>query len=289
MENTNTAMRLAQEPNYPRPFIYIFQTTGLNTNQDYASLNVPMQGDYPFTLRRISGLTTGVGPSVPWSQMLLYDAARSRRFSSAFPVVRDFPLVPGIVYPADSQIQFDLRISGSAFFPTQLVFQGVKHVWGSSYGYQTPYPYYEKPQTYTRAVTITDAAGTSPQLITVPMFSRDFELLKIVMSITTADGLFANTAPQNLLAVELFDSMGHALQSAPVRDTFVNYADNTYINGWPVPSLTWPANGEIRLLLHSLMSAPALPATLKLEFHGINRFPHVDGDQIVRQRNVSGT
>lgn len=286
MSNLNTFLNTTKDPNYPRPYIYVFPLGGLSSGQDYPNLSVPVQRDYPFTLCRLSGLTTAVPIAFGSSTLQLYDGTRSRRFSEPFPVAGDYPFIPGIAYPADSQIRFDLFLGTAPATTDQLIFQGVKHVWGSSYGYQTPYPFYEKPQTYVTRLTIADVIGTSPRVVAVPLLSRDFELLKIVMSIRTADFAF-DVVPQNKVALELFDSMGFPVQSAPVNDTFLNYNDTTYSNGWPNPPMIWPANGEIKLNLHSLMSAPQLPAVLNLEFHGINRFPYADGDQIVRMRNVS--
>lgn len=309
MSNINTFFEPTKDPNYHRPFIYVFDASGLADGSSYTGLIVQMEGDYPFTMRRFSGLPTCTVTSnllTTVGMIQIYDSADRPRFSDPIRAFYDFPFMPGVTYPALSRIKFDLfRVQRSSNqyivvdsvpnYTSQLIFQGVKHVWSQGPGYQTPYPFYEKPQVYFSDFTLTDSGRVAPAYqaanpaiqFTVPIFTRDFELLKVVI-LSKLAGQSQFTPSTGNISLEMYDAMGFPVQNLPVMDHFINYLDTTYCNGWPQPTMIWPANGEIRFKVTNLMIDTSVPATFRIEFHGINRFPFGTNNAVVQMPNVSG-
>lgn len=296
---------MASPPTAPhrRPFIYIANLTELSNGSEYQNVQVPLQRDYPFTLHRVAGIgsmagyfTLGFGYG-----LRVYNANQQPLGTRISRNLNDWPYVPGVEYPADSQIKFDTGLltkdivlgSVGSVDLTQLAFQGVKNIYGDLPRTQTPYPYYEKLQVYAQTVDLWTAAE-SPAF-TIPqrardfaqnVESRDFELLYIVLLISI-DG--DDYVPSNgKVALELFDPLVFPLQSGPVNDRYINYLNTDYNCGWPNPTVVYPANSIIRFKLTSLLTNDEQPATLRIEFHGVNRMPYEPGQSVVERPNVAG-
>lgn len=282
-----------------RPYIYAFDGNNLVDGQAYTRLSVNIQNDAPFVMRRMSGFqflsaTTG--------RIQVYKQNMDQIFglpvrAGAF---RSWPIVPGIVYQPNSYISFDvsqvLRASspyseGGSIpnFRAQVAFQGAKQV--DYTPYQTPYPYYERPYTYVTDVTITEPGRTPPALITLSpprqysqvLLNEDFELLYVSLFINPAD-FGTEFEPADIrFKILLYDSSEFPVSNVPLLSYFINWASRDLPNGFPNPTMVWPANGQIKFDLTSLLITQEVPARVRIEWHGVNRVPCLAGQNGVPQ------
>lgn len=269
---------------YDQPFFYVFDADNLTDSQDYQNLVTPVISQGDFILRRVCGL-----PNVA-SAMRFRDKNQFNRQRDAVNFGTDYAVVPEIVYPSDSQINFDLVDVTRANTPnaepgsepnyySQIGFMGVRRF----YGQQAPrstYRYHSRPYTITTSVTITETGRLSPAFtqasgpvpFNILVDSYDFELQCIHAMIQT-DGEDAAVACTDEVKITLFDQNQQALSNAPVLAAYL--ADNgpDYSSVFPCPPLLYQANSLIRFNVTSLLTSAQAPATLTLDFIGAWRFP----------------
>src|SRR5262249_54415361 len=161
------------------------------------NLSQRIQGDADFVLRRIQGL-----PDV--ASGIVYRAASGQQRISAgggsvngviytrgAQISRDYTVSPEELYPATSEIGFDLFTVARAFtacgaapiFTSNLYFQGVRRIRGEKTLPQTEYSYWEKPYNYhfdlvvdwRRYVSLPAAVVEIPRRFVIQIVNFDFE------------------------------------------------------------------------------------------------------------------
>jgi len=274
---------------YERPYIYVFDGGSTLTNGTaYENLVIPVQNDYAFIARRIAGLENLTAAAT--RAFFYYDAESRYMMQAPLNISPEWPILPGLYYPGNSQIRFNLSAvlranhayatpGSNPSYYDQMVFQGAKVIVGQR-PYQTPYSYYEVPFTYVVECPITFTGNASPaytepnppKQFQAVLQNQDFELLTIAMYVNK-NGTTTWVPSDTDFKIELLDLMEFPTSNRPVLDSFINYASNTLANGFPNPTLVWPANGLIKFNITSLLVESEVPATLRMEFMGLKRMP----------------
>lgn len=267
------------------PFIYAYDADALTDGLDYADLNVHVQ-DSEFICRKIMGRPLVAG------QMRYYDERGWSRSSGVFRMLGEHLILPEITFPRDGQIRFDLNAvarqgwtytapGSTPNYYSQLAFQGVRRYWDGPPERDSDYAYRRSAFSIQSAITV-DWAGriapayvqpTNPKQFTVPVQDVDFELTHISVLIAKGRG---NIVPvQSVYAVKLllYDNSGMALSNVPVLDQWLAWNSSTYNSCFPVPSVLYPANSQIKFDVTSLLLDTEIPATLTLVFHGFRHYP----------------
>ena len=294
-------MKLIEEPYHVPdgyqdfPFAYVFQPSSLTTGNNYLDIQVALQGDSDFILRRITGVTSVVDTSANGGRWNYKNP--SRQYANGNPTTgivafKNWPVVPEKLFKYNEAIWIDLydvnvstNICGGTPIPWGCIaFFGVKRfARGQGYPLQTTtYKYKEMPQRYELSLTISQpafAAGTTspnpPQRIVQVMDNYDFELLRIQVGQQGSTG----TLLTQDFAVTLYDRNMHQTSNNPLPQGFINAGQSSpsakppYQALWPVPSLVYPAGSSITLDITSLLCTPALPQTYDISLEGIWRLP----------------
>jgi hypothetical protein len=283
------------------PYTYVYDATALTDGVTYAAntsgvttnlqggLTLQLDSDSDFILRRICGASLCSGTFRP------YYATRMLMFQNLVRSVANWPVLPEVLYPANSQILFDLGVVNRAFnvanaepriYTSYLAFQGVRRYDVSKFPvYRTPYNYRELPRNYTYVLRPgsgwTDAVNgikSAPITISVPLLEGDFELLSIgVVDLQT----FAPPTI-NAFQLRLYDGTGYNKLSDPGLNLFYfntlapQVAATPAVNAWyrpiyPTPSVVYPENGGIKFEIQSLLPFANAANAYQINFYGIQR------------------
>ena len=267
---------MANQTFYDLPFIYVYDGDALVDGRDYADTSVLLLNNSDFILRRICGVNN-------LAHTFRYrDAQRMNRIQWLSQVNNDIVSVPESLYPAASQLGFDLGNvlranntgGGQTHYYSQIGFQGVRRF----YGTETPesnYRYYDRPYTIRFDFTIFDTGLASPLQYNVVVPDRDFELLSITALIDKTGGRSANPTVQAAhdFKMTLYDARQNQLSNAPVVDEYLCAGGANYNSIFPVPTIWYPVNSVIRFDIQSLLLAAQVPASVTLLFNGLWRFP----------------
>ena len=267
-------------------FIYAFDADSLSDGTDYADLNVPVVGDSDFVCRKIMGR-----PLVA-QQIRYYDERNWSKSSALFEMLGEHLILPEITFPADGQIRFDLGTVARASwvyttpgsvpnYYSQLAFQGVRRYWGGPPERDSDYPYRRAPFSVQTEVSV-DWTGriapayqdlASPVQFTVPVQDVDFELTHIAVLIAKGRGNIVPVESRYAVKLMLYDNAGMQLSNVPVLDQWLAWNSSSYNSCFPVPSVLYPANSQIKFDVTSLLLDTEIPATLTLVFHGFRHYP----------------
>ena len=265
---------MANATYYDLPFIYVYDGDALTDSVNYADTSVLLLNNSDFILRRICGVNNLA------TTFRYRDSQRMNRIQSLSLVNNDIVSVPESLYPAASQIGFDLGNvaranntgGGQTHYFSQIGFQGVRRF----YGVETPesnYRYYDRPYTIRFDFTIADTGLASPLQYNVQVPDRDFELLSIVALIDTSGGAFPQVMASHDFKITLYDAKQNQLSNAPVVDEYICANGPDYNSIFPVPTIWYPVNSVIRFDIQSLLLAAQVPASVTLLFNGLWRFP----------------
>lgn len=268
----------------PFPYIYAFDADNLTDGNNYDYLQIGIQPDSSFSVRRISGLQTLA------SKIQIRDANQRQLFQSMAAMQYDWPMVPELVYPKDSQITFDVQTvlkSSNAYatggstpnYWSQLIFQGVR-VFDQLGVLQTQYRYYDAPGGYQLECALTETgrlapvytAPNAPLRFRQPIPDYDFVLNRISLTIATADEPTVVPAAGKVKLM-LYDPNSRQMMNVPITDIFLNSSVTGYNSVFPVPPVLYPAGSEIVVDVTSLLIEAEVPATLYIHFNGVWRRP----------------
>ncbi len=295
------------------PFAYVYDGSNLVDGAASIQNNViQIDADSDFILRHIAGVPTCIDTPANGGRFSYRNASGSYANGNpstgiAFP--NNWPVVPEKRYPANHQISFDLYQTLRSFnvcgetpiYNAQIAFMGVKRVpkGGAYRGHESSYRYRERNYTYSQTQEINfahfTAAGalTGPLRFSVQLDSYDFELLAI--RITPAN-LGANpptgqagTLTTNDFQLTLYDAQYHATSGGGVGGTRAIGLNQAFLNAgyisafaavgtapqfvWPVPTLVYPAGGQILYDITSMLCSGQLPIYYNIAFEGIWRIP----------------
>lgn len=218
---------------YDLPFMWVFDASALTDGSNAQNLSVPIYAGYgDFVLRRIVGMdrVLSSAPSVPGQvnppgQFHLRDAigrylqqlpqyVGTGGAGSAIQNARDIAMSRDILYPENTQINFDLfdvaralDPSGTTHFSAQIGFHGVRRLQGAS-PFPASYRYRPKHYMYTISGVMTSPvaiSGTSNATKPLRVIQRvqdfDFELHEIRMFyLTQASATFAGDQSITIIA-----------------------------------------------------------------------------------------
>ena len=283
------------------PFTYVYDATGLTDGTaQIISIQKPLQGDCDFVLRAIVGVPTVVDTGANGGRFNFRNASGSYAVASPIVLPNVYTVVPEKLYPYNASITFDLyqilrqstACGGNPIPTSYIAFQGVKRfpITDSWQERVTPYRYrefrysYEYQMTLTvgRFATVGGNEVTPVQRQVIPLDNFDFELLQIGISSATGGARGggiggALTTPD--FALTLYDANMHQLSDLPLMQGYVNSARPTpagappYQGIIPVPSLVYPAGGNLVIDVTSYLCANAVPQTYNISFEGIWRKP----------------
>lgn len=268
-----------------QPFIYVYDADRLTDGSSYSRTMVNLNSDAPFHLRRVSGR------NFVSANLRLYDANSNFVQSAAIVAPRDYPLIPEMVYPKGSQIQFDLGTvarSSRAYaaggsvpnYYSQLSFQGAKVFSDRNPPTQTPYKWKPRFYQYTQDMTIDYTGRVAPAYTDLANFKRfslemrdfDFEMCAIDLLITL-NGQTVPAISDTYVKIKLYDQFQDCLMSAPVLDSFLNFNSATNNSIFPTPTVLFPVGSFIVLDIYSLLVESQVPATLNVTYTGYWRVP----------------
>lgn len=259
------------------PYFYIYDGTGLTDGTDKQNLALTIDHDSDFVLRRICGQKTLLNTNST-GKFQVRDKSSLQYFQSPIRLglladgvnfSSSWPVLPEKVYPASSQISFDLfginrsfRADTPNIYRSYLGFHGVRRFnRGALWVHQTDYQYHSLPYTYQFGLNIdwahwTDGVNgipTAPRTFYVQILETDFELCAI--GVTGADGTQVLT---NDFQMSLYDPSGSVrLSNIPINMPFFNYNTAT-VAGYgkpvfPTPSIVWPLKGLIKFEITSML------------------------------------
>lgn len=271
---------------YDLPFVYVFNADNLTDGLNYRDLSVPMLTGSDFLLRRICGR-----PNVA-AGIRYRDETGQNRSNRVYSMARDQVVVPELIYTPDSQISFDLDTVLRGNWPyigipgsipnywSQIAFQGVRRFYGQSEVLST-YEYYTKPYAITVQATITQTGRMAPayQIQTDPIQASvqvenyDFELHRITATIIKNAVVPVEVVVDAAMKLRIYDAWGQAMMSDLVLDVFLTENGPDWNSCFPCPTMMYPAGSLIKVDVQSLLLDTEVPATLNVEFHGVQRYP----------------
>jgi hypothetical protein len=303
-------LRLIEEPYHAPPgaldvpYVYVFDASGITDNlAELLNNSLQINNNSAFILRHIQGLNLCVKTAANGGAFGYKNASQSYAHSNPGTGILvnsgNWPVVPEKEYPANSIISFDLfntlrnfNVCGQTpIYNSQVAFCGVKR-YPAEQGRKpqtTPYKWKPFKQTYTYSLLLNyahfDAGGhpTPAVRYAFQLDNYDFELMRI--SITVAD---VNANPPtgsvgclqtNDFQMRLYDCNLEATSSAPLNQYFINNGKATAKSQplnqsiHPVPTLLYPAGGQIQFDIVSMLCSGQLPITYQLCFEGIWRLP----------------
>lgn len=256
------------------PFFYVYDGRGLTDGTSPVNLVARIQED-PFLLRSVAGVNTVA------QRWLLYNASRSAAMSQPSLTFPRWTQVPERLYPAQSDIRFDLgtvarAVNADGNFVSYIGFQGVKRVRKADFGwtrYETPYPYWERPYQYTLDFTLNffDNAGDAPRQFNVEISDGDFELQAIAINpLSTPGNLGADP-----FRVTLYDPSGYnALSTLPVSPRWLNWKQTgEWRSAFPTPTMVYPVQSRIKIEIDSLTDTVVPAPTYQILYQGVERVP----------------
>jgi len=273
---------------YEQPYFAVFDAdiaaagqTPLTDGLSYQNLQVNLNSDADFLLRRIAGVNNCA------TSFRLFNQTGAYLQSKSIIAPVDYLCVPQQKYNLGSQIRFDLYnvnlqsrsygVGGSINnYWSQIAFQGVK-VFPNLSPYETPYKYYLRPFAYTQSVTVSNTGRIASayqglqgsQQITVEMHDYDFELQYIELLITLSGG--SQIVSDTYVKIMLYDQYQSQFFSRPVLDSYINYTSANNSSVWPCPTIVYPVGSFIRFDVWSLLTQTQVPATLQVTFGGMWR------------------
>lgn len=276
------------------PFIYCYDSSSLADGQNLQNIQVQLQGDSEFILRRIVGVPNVVAATTSGGRFNFRNANTSYpnnvpQTGMALPV--NYPTQPEKSYPLGSSIFIDLydtlrafnACGGTPIYTSQVAFIGVKRFDAASPYAQhvTTGKFKRKPQTYSFPLTISNAHFVSAGVVTNPIqYSQlvtnyDFELygLRIAQP--------ANVSPLQTqdFQIRLYDRGFHATSNVPVNQGYMNSARVTpqtapqYRGIFPCPILIYPQGSQIVFDVLSMLCSTSLPQSYTISFVGAWRMP----------------
>lgn len=277
------------------PYCYLYDASALADGSNNKNLSLIVDQDTDFVLRRIVGANLCVNSNATGS-FQVFDKSRLQFFQSAIRpgsmpaslgggVSGSWPVMPERLYPASSQIGFDLNgvlrnftADNPNIFNSQLGFWGVRRFNKQAlYVHNTDYAYHELPHTYQSGLFInwghwTDASGAgianNPRKFFIQVLETDFELCSIGVTYANGQPVTANDFQITLYMPDGFTR----LSSAPMNLPFWNYnAPIAYGNPvYPVPSIVYPTKGLIQFEITSMLPVGTAESYM-LHFTGIWR------------------
>ncbi len=256
---------------YDQPFWYVFNADSLTDGQDYRLLNLKTFTGADFILRRIAGIDRC---SV---QAQFRDVLARVLFNTNFNTAGfgDFPLVPEMIWPSGTNIQFDLlnllrSTNSSGAFLSQVVFQGARRF----KGYRRPpsYPYWEDEFNYVIDPAITWPIGQTVTF-TKQVYDFDFELLRIEATVLNPIGGGASIPSSGVFKLQLYDQVYEKVFQEPVIDDLLIDNATNYQGVTPVPGIVYRIGQQIRVDVTSLVTAGVCPVQIQIRFHGVRRRP----------------
>jgi hypothetical protein len=272
------------------PYAYIFDATGLTDGKSYNYLSVQIDSDSDFILRNISGASLCAGSFRP------YYASRTQMFQNLINAVANWPVLPEVTYPSNSQIFFDLGNVSRAFnvanaepeiFTSFLAFQGVRRYSASKFPmYQTTYNYRELPRSYIMNIApgsawtdATHGVKTGSMTYNIPLMDGDFQVCSIGLSLISP---LNGTAFVNPLQLRLYDGTGwNRVSDAGFNAAYWNAVgpqveaapavNAWYLPAYPAPSLVYPEAGGIKFEIQSLLPFADRAYVYQITFYGIQR------------------
>lgn len=288
------------------PFAYVFDGSTLVDNSAAIQNNViNVDSDSDFLLRHIAGVPTCVSPTTGrFNYRNASGSYSAGNPSSGIIFPNNWPVLPEKLYPANSQIAFDLyntlrsfnACGGTPIYNAQIAFMGVKRVRdnGAYRSHRSNYRYRERKYTYSYSLTLNFAhftaggAATGPQRFSLQLDSYDFELQRIAITpanlgATPPTGQ-TGTLLTNDFRIGIYDAQYHSTSGSVRGDSRLNQG---YINAgrpspanappyqsiWPVPTLVYPAGGQILFDIVSMLCSNQLPITYNIAFEGLWRIP----------------
>lgn len=273
------------------PYCYLFDATALTDGSSYPNLSVVTDNDSDFIMRRIVGAdlclnanATGKFQVRDESQVQFFQSPiRPGRLPNAS-ISGSWPVMPEKVYPASSQINFDLLgVSRNFTADTPDIYNSFFGFWGvrrysrnAVYVHNTDYAYHELPYTYQEGLTIdwghwTAGSGgiaNNVRQFGIQILETDFELCAI--GVTYADGTLVSA---NDFQLSLYDPSGtRKLSNLPVNLPYFNFnAPSNYgAPVFPVPSIVYPMKGHINFEITSMLPFGTVKSYV-LHFMGIWR------------------
>lgn len=296
-----------------QPFAYVFDGSQLADGAGEIQNNIiNINADSDFILRHIAGVPTCVNTPQSGGRFNFRNASGSYANgnpSSGIAFPPNWPVVPEKLYPHNSQLAFDLyqtlrasnACGGTPIYTAQIAFFGVRrvHASGAFRNWTSPYNFRERKYTYSYSLTINwaylNASGVpqGPMPQTLQLDSYDFELQRIAVTNAQTTGATQSGQPGGLATndfrIGLYDAQNHLTSGAGVRNTgaadvnlnilSINAARPNattwpaYQGCWPTPTLVYPAGGQIRFDITSLLCSTQLNQTYNILFDGIWRIP----------------
>lgn len=259
------------------PYFYMYDAKSLANGSNQQNLVVNIDQDTDFVMRRVVGMNlcvnanaTGMFQVRDKSQLQFFQTPirPGLVYPSTVAISGSWPVMPEKIYPAGSQIGFDLygvlrhiNVATPTIFRSQLGFHGVRRFrQGAIWVHNTDYAYHELPYTYQYPLTIdwghwtdgTNGIVNNTRSFGVQILETDFELCAI--GVTYADGTQVNGTD---FQMSLYDPSGSVrLSNLPVNVNYwnLNPVDNVYGSPvFPVPSIVWPTKGFINFELTSML------------------------------------
>lgn len=254
-----------------RPYMYIFDATGLTNGTSPDNLRLPIQADI-FRFRRLIGLNTVA------QKIRLYTDGGSLVQDTLAALAPVHEIVPEIVYRPSSQVRIDLgtvaKAASGGSEISYLVFQGVRE---DAYQVYVPkYQYRRLPYTIRFDLTIDwrrFVAGTTPERprrVYVPVDSYDFELHTAAVVQTT--GVAAQSSDW---AVQLQDAYDVQLSNLPVPIAYMNTLNTTFAAAGLGQGVLYPQSSQIKLDITSWIDAAdaSFPKSYQVQLIGYRLIP----------------
>lgn len=281
------------------PFAYVFDGTGLTDTSDYTDIALQLSGDSQFVLRRILGVPLVVDTAANGGRFNYRNPGGS--YANANPTSgivfpKCWPVLPEKVYNFNDSIRFDVyavnrtftACSGTPIYLAYIAFMGVKRL-PTDRGYilqQTPYKYREVKYSYSYSLLVdwnhfaTGTSAAQPHRFSQQMEQYDFELQAIRISKVTSGDTGSGALVTNDFSITLYDPNMRQYSNLPLLQSWVNSARVTPAQGppyqavFPVPSVVYPAGGQITFDVTSLLcDAVGSPQTYNIYFDGVWRIP----------------
>ena len=260
------------------PFVYVFDARSLTDGNTYYDINLQLQGDSDFVLRRITGIRTVLGAS---GQFRFRGANGAYAMSAPVNAPSNSRVVlPERIYPYNTGIRFDLLnvtrqsvACADTIYTSFLAFQGVKRFIktpGVPTG-QSAYRYREYKWAYPFQFTLSSFAGSDPVRFIVPINDFDFELQRIAISYQSGAAV---TDPD--FGVTLYDPNRHAFSNLPLNVDFVNNAFARFASQksvFPVPPIVYPTGSQIIFDITSYLCETGGSLDYDITFDGLQRLP----------------
>jgi hypothetical protein len=264
----------------------VFDGSALTDNKDALNSVVNLDGISDFVLRRMMGM-----PSVSASMIIKDDANHQPLSYSASGrgqiMQNNYAMAQQWRYRKDGHIYFDLfsvlrqntACGGQPIFTSFLGLQGAQIVNNQNL-YQTPYDYQGFEFSLELSLNLNWFRYTAnpgpvdiPRTFYIEIVNYDFELQQIcITNTTTAAAPFIPNTTDFL--VMLFDTYQNQLFSSAVPIDWINsLRGNNYQSIFPVPTITYQRNSQLRLDITSMLCNGGPAQTYQISLKGVRRLP----------------